>query len=370
MLDRLWSSKKPQGYVDLDPELQATESSDLERGLLKRVVGQDRAVKKFVRIYQTFKSGLNAPGKPLGVLLFLGPTGSGKTRLVEALAEYLFGDKRRMIKLDCGELQHDHEVAKIIGSPPGYLGHDKTAARVTQEELDKWHRPGLKFSILLFDEIEKAADAVFQLMLGMMEGRLTLGNNKPVDLSNTLIVLTSNIGQEDMQKLLSGSTGMGFTTEATLPEDIDQELWNLAKGAIEKKFSAEFINRLTQSIVFHVLDDEALKKIVNIELDGIQDRILSAGQFILLRVEQSAKDYLRKEGTNPKYGARELNRTIEKLLVEPTANLLATKQLSARDMLLVTYEDGKRLRFQKLEGVVDPPPPPQKHELSSLDPDD
>lgn len=348
---------KSQEFQALDPELLSPEGRELENGLLRRVVGQDRAIKKLVRVYQTFRSGLNAPGKPLSVLLFLGPTGSGKTRLVEAMAEHLFGHKTRMLKIDCAEFQNDHEIAKLIGSPPGYTGHDKTLPRITQEELDKYHRPQCKMSILLFDEIEKASTALYQLLLGMMEGKLTTGANKVVDLSHTIIILTSNIGSDEMQKIMGGQTGIGFTAAPVKAEDQDDELWKVAKDALKQKFSPEFVNRINKSIVFHALDDAALKQIVEIELEGIQDRILGSGYFVLLRVQDAAKDYIRKEGTDLIYGARELNRAVEKLLVEPASNLLATNQVSSRDMLVADYLGGDKLVFTKLEGVVDPPPP-------------
>src|ERR1700726_1048319 len=179
----------------LDPSRRSSDAKDFDTTLRRKIVGQERAVEKFVKIYQIFQAGLTPPGRPVGNLLFLGPTGSGKTRIVEAAAEILFGDPRAIIKVDCAEFQHSHEIAKLIGSPPGYLGHRETHPLITQEELSKFHTDTLKLGFLLFDEIEKASDALWQLLLGMLDkATLTLGDNRRVDLSQTVIFLTSNLG--------------------------------------------------------------------------------------------------------------------------------------------------------------------------------
>ena len=175
----------------LDPNRRSTEAQDFEAALRRRIVGQEPAVEKVTEIYQMFLASLNAPGRPVGNLLFLGPTGSGKTRVVEAMAESLFGDPRAIIKIDCAEFQHSHEIAKLIGSPPGYLGHRETHPLLTQEALNQWHTEKLKLSIVLFDEIEKASDALWQLLLGILDkATLTLGDNRRVDLSQCVIVMT------------------------------------------------------------------------------------------------------------------------------------------------------------------------------------
>src|SRR6202165_2149505 len=178
-----------------DPNRRSNDAGEFDAALRRRIVGQDQAVEKVVEIYQMFLAGLNSPGRPVGNLLFLGPTGSGKTRVVEAMAEALFGDSRACIKIDCAEFQHSHEIAKLIGSPPGYLGHRETHPLLTQEALNQWHTENLKLSILLFDEIAKASDSLWQLLLGILEkGGLMLGDNRRVDLSQTMIFLTSNLG--------------------------------------------------------------------------------------------------------------------------------------------------------------------------------
>src|SRR5512144_758432 len=215
----------------LDPNRRSTEAQDFDAALRRRIVGQEAAVEKVTEIYQMFLAGLNAPGRPIGNLLFLGPTGSGKTRVVEAMAESLFGDPRAVIKIDCAEFQHSHEIAKLIGSPPGYLGHRETHPLLTQEALNQWHTEKMKLSLLLFDEIEKASDALWQLLLGILDkATLTLGNNRSVDLSQCLIVMTSNLGATEMSDLVGG--GMGFGPhEPFVDERLDEKMTRTAQEA-------------------------------------------------------------------------------------------------------------------------------------------
>src|SRR5512141_2673338 len=198
----------------LDPSRRSADARDFEGGLRRKIVGQDAAVEKVVEIYQMFLAGLNPPGRPVGNLLFLGPTGSGKTRVVEATAEALYGEARACIKIDCAEFQHSHEIAKLIGSPPGYLGHRETHPLLTQEALNQWHTEKLKLSLLLFDEIEKASDALWQLLLGILDkANLTLGDNRRVDMSSCVIFMTSNLGASEMNELINGT--MGFARKPT-----------------------------------------------------------------------------------------------------------------------------------------------------------
>src|SRR5580704_12877017 len=191
--------------VQLDPSRRSPASRDFEAALRRRIVGQDEAVQAVVDLYEVFRAELNSPGRPVGNLLFLGPTGAGKTRVVEATAEVLFGDPHAVVKVDCAEFQHSHEIAKLIGSPPRYLGHRETHPLLTQEALNQWFTEKLKLSILLFDEIEKASDSLWQLLLGILDkATLTLGDNRRVDLSQCIIILTSNLGASEMTNLIDG----------------------------------------------------------------------------------------------------------------------------------------------------------------------
>jgi len=343
----------------LDPTLRSVESQEFQAALKSKVVGQEEGVRALVDLYQVFCAGMSSSGRPVGNLLFLGPTGSGKTRIVEAAAEILFGDPRAVIKVDCAEFQHSHEIAKLIGSPPGYLGHRETHPLITQEALATYHKEDLKLSFLLFDEIEKASDALWQLLLGILDkATLTLGDNRRVDLSQTMIFLTSNLGGGEITELMTG--GMGFVQPADKTEDrLDHKVERTAQEAAKKKFSPEFMNRLDKVVVFHPLRHEQLEQILEIELGMVQQRVLDTGrgQF-LFRVTSSARKFLLQEGTDIKYGARHLKRAIEKFVVYPLANLLATEQIRFGDMLVVDW-DGKsaQLSFQKEgEGAVVPTP--------------
>src|SRR5579884_1846656 len=181
--------------VALDPGKTGRDAQSLESSLRRMIVGQEEAIQQIVNIYQMHLTGLNPAGRPIGNFLFLGPTGSGKTRIVEATAQALLGDTRAVTKIDCAEFQHSHEIAKLIGSPPGYLGHRETHALLSQEALNRHHTDKVKISLVLFDEIEKASDALWNLLLGILDkGVLTLGDNRRVDFSSAMIFLTSNLG--------------------------------------------------------------------------------------------------------------------------------------------------------------------------------
>src|SRR5213594_4506661 len=224
----------------LDPSIRSNDTRDFHASLRAKIVGQEEGIQSLVEMFQVFCAGLNSPGRPVASLLFLGPTGSGKTRIVEAAAEILFGDPRAVIKVDCGEFQHSHEIAKLIGSPPGYLGHRETHPLITQEALAASHTDKLKLSFLLFDEIEKANDALWQLLLGMLDkATLTLGDNRKVDLSRCVVFMTSNLGAVEMSEMLTG--GIGFTsgvkTDETNLAEIDRKMYYTALDTAKKKFS-------------------------------------------------------------------------------------------------------------------------------------
>ncbi len=325
--------------LPLDPNQRSTDTLEFQTALRSKIVGQDEGLQALVDLYQVFCAGLNSPGRPVGNLLFLGPTGSGKTRIVEAGAEILFGDARSLIKVDCAEFQHSHEIAKLIGSPPGYLGHRETHPLITQEELAKSHTDKLKLSFLLFDEIEKASDALWQLLLGILDkATLTLGDNRRVDLSQTVIFLTSNLGGGEITELMHG--GMGFVQPADKPDDgLDQKVERTAVEAARRKFSPEFMNRLDKVVVFHPLRREQLEEVLDIELGQVQQRVLETakGQF-LFRVTSAGRDFLLKEGTDQRYGARHLKRAIERHVVYPLANLLATEQVHLGDLVCIDWD--------------------------------
>jgi len=336
-----------QARRSLDPTLRSIESQEFEDALRQKIVGQEEGIRALVDLYQVYCAGMCPSGRPVGNLLFLGPTGSGKTRIVEAAAEILFGDARAIIKVDCAEFQHSHEIAKLIGSPPGYLGHRETHPLITQEELDKSHTDNRKLSFLLFDEIEKASDALWQLLLGMLDkATLTLGDNRRVDLSQTVIFLTSNLGGGEITELMQG--GMGFVQPTgKLDSQLNQKVERTAVEAARRKFSPEFMNRLDKVVVFHPLKREQLEEVLDIELGQVQQRVLETakGQF-LFRVTNPGKEFLLQEGTDTRYGARHLKRAIERHVVYPLANLLATEQVHLGDLVCIDWDKSQdRLTF-------------------------
>ncbi len=342
----------------LDPNRRSTDAREFENALRRKIVGQDQAVDKVVEIYQMFLAGLNPPGRPVGNLLFLGPTGSGKTRVVESMAESLFGDARACIKIYCAEFQHSHEIAKLIGSPPGYLGHRETHPLLTQEALNQWHTEKLKLSILLFDEIEKASDSLWQLLLGILDkATLTLGDNRRVDLSQCIIIMTSNLGASEMNGLVEGGMGFSPTTVTTVDAKLDEKISRTAVEAARRKFTPEFMNRIDKVVVFKTLRPEHLQQILEIELGMVQQRILmaaGANQFVFTCTPK-VKSLLLHEGTDPKYGARHLKRSIEKNLVFPLANLVATGQVRLGDFVRVDLTpEGKLTFIKEAEGAMVP----------------
>jgi ATP-dependent Clp protease ATP-binding subunit ClpA len=299
----------------------------LENKLRNLVVGQDEAIHQIVKAYQAHVAGLSPIGRPIANFLFLGPTGSGKTRIVEATAESLLNDSRSVIKIDCAEFQHSHEIAKLIGSPPGYLGHRETHPLLSQEALNQHHTETVKLSFVLFDEIEKASDSLWNLLLGILDkASLTLGDNRKVDFSAAMVFLTSNLGAAEMSSLLNPR--LGFHAPS-----LDDN---------RRKFTPEFINRLDNIAVFKSLGKEELRRNVDIELAILQQRIhaAAANKTFLVNVTDTAKELLLAEGTDFRYGARHLKRAIERLLVQPLSNLLASGQIHQGDCIRVSYVDG------------------------------
>jgi ATP-dependent Clp protease ATP-binding subunit ClpB len=343
------------GTVFLDPDQKSPRAQDFEERLTARIVGQERAVRRMSGLYQIFLAGMNPPNRPIGTMLFLGPTGSGKTRVIEAAAEVLYGDPNAVVKIDCAEFQHSHEIAKLIGSPPGYLGHRETSPMLTQENLDRMHTEDMKVSLVLFDEIEKASDSLWQLLLGILDkATLTLGDNRRVDFSKAMVIMTSNLGAREMSELISGGIGFapGKGTKTPNDTEVDQKIYRTAVEAARRKFSPEFMNRIDKVVVFRSLKEHHLRQILDLELQAVQDRIMqSAGTKFVFQCSETAKDMLMKEGLDYKYGARHLKRAVERFLVYPLSNLVATGQIGLGDLVHVDVDEIKnKLIFSKSSG--------------------
>jgi ATP-dependent Clp protease ATP-binding subunit ClpA len=357
-----FGSEKEKGSMgrlnkQLDPTLTGHEAEKLESDLRKRIVGQDEAIQQIINIYQTHLAGMSSPGRPIGNFLFLGPTGSGKTRMVEAAAESLVGDGRAVIKIDCAEFQHSHEIAKLIGSPPGYLGHRETHPLLSQEVLNQYHTEKVKLSFVLFDEIEKASDALWNLLLGILDkATLTLGDNRRVDFSRALIFMTSNLGAAEMSSILRPNLGFAASEaerqnqEGSVDEKLTDKISRAGVEAARRKFTPEFMNRIDKTVVFKPLGTPELRKILTLELNMVQQRIFSsaAGAPFVFSLTDNAKDYLLREGTDMKYGARHLKRAIDRNLVHALSNLIATEQVRGGDLIRVDFDDSvSRLAFFK-----------------------
>jgi ATP-dependent Clp protease ATP-binding subunit ClpB len=353
----------------LDPTRTGKDAESLEKTLLKLVVGQDEAVEQIVNIYQMYLTGLSAPGRPVGNFLFLGPTGSGKTRTVEATAEALVHNPRAVIKIDCAEFQHSHEIAKLIGSPPGYLGHRETHPLLSQEVINQHHTDTMKLSFILFDEIEKASDALWNLLLGILDkATLTLGDNRKVDFSRAMIFMTSNLGAGEMSALLAPKLGFSAISAAAQPspmnEDLSKKIARTGVEAARRKFTPEFINRIDKIVVFKSLGEPELRRILDLELGQVQQRILvsPADKSFGFTVSPAGKNFLLTEGTDVKYGARHLKRAIERLLVHPLSNLMATNQVDGGDWIqadldpenhsLVFTKEAERMEMHAMASLV------------------
>ena len=331
----------------LDPTRMGTGAEELETALGERVIGQEDAIRQIVNIYQTFLAGMATPDRPVGSLLFLGPTGSGKTRTVEALAESLAGDARAVVKIDCAEYQHSHEIAKLIGSPPGYLGHRETHPLLSQEALDRFQTESLKLSFVLFDEIEKANDALWNLLLGILDkATLTLGDNRRVDFSRAIIFMTSNLGAAEMNAILRPK--LGFAGSAADARQVADELASAGTEAARRRFTPEFMNRIDHVVTFRPLGAGEMHGVLEIELRAVEERLgrATGAGAAAMRFTRDARELLLREGSDARYGARHLKRAVERRLVHPLANLLASGQIGAGDRLLVDA-DGGALVFSK-----------------------
>jgi ATP-dependent Clp protease ATP-binding subunit ClpA len=277
--------------------------------------------------------------------------------VVEATAETLFGDVNAVIKIDCGEFQHSHEIAKLVGSPPGYLGHRETSPLLTQENLDRFQTEETPLSLVLFDEIEKASDSLWRLLLGILDkATLTLGDNRRVDFSRSLIIMTSNLGAREISELIEGRIGFAARQELKNVDKneiaIDEKIQRAAVQAAGRNFSPEFMNRIDKVVVFHSLNERHLRQILDLELRSLQERIMhSARTRFFFNCSDSVKELLLREGVDSRYGARHLKRSIERLLVMPMSNLVASDQVHLGDSIYLDLDhSGADISFARLSG--------------------
>jgi ATP-dependent Clp protease ATP-binding subunit ClpA/ActR/RegA family two-component response regulator len=316
---------------------------DLAAQLSQRVVGQPAASDIVIPYIQMFQAGLAPEGRPVGVFLLLGPTGTGKTKTVEALAEVLHGSEKNLLKVDCGEFQMEHEVAKLIGAPPGYLGHRETQPILTQQKLNSVTSEKCALSIVLFDEIEKAAPSMTRLLLGVLDkATLRLGDNTAVNFEKSLVFLTSNLGAREMLKEITPDFGFqaGVKKER---QDLTGKLQAIGLAAVRKKFSPEFVNRIDAVITYQPLDAESLAAILEHQIRQLQNHVNNRlGQrCFTIDVPKESREFLLKAGTSAQYGARELNRTIHRQLTQPLATMVATGQIAPGGRIRVDLSEDK-----------------------------
>lgn len=302
--------------------------TDLGALLSQKVVGQSAASKAIVPYVHMYQSGLAPEGRPAGVFLLLGPTGTGKTKTVEAIAELLHGSQKKIVKIDCGEFQMEHETAKLVGAPPGYLGHRETTPLLTQQQLTDATSEGCDLALVLFDEIEKAAHSVTKLLLGILDkGLLRLGDNTSVNFEKCLIFFTSNLGAREMMKEINPH--IGFQSANKLNVDLTTRLEGIALGAVRKRFSPEFVNRIDAVVTYNPLDPEAMAAILEHDILALQEHVnLRLGErYFSIEVTPEAKEFLIRQGTSQEYGARELKRTIHRQLTQPLAAMVARGEI-------------------------------------------
>ena len=305
-------------------------AEDLTSILSSKVVGQPNVINVIVPYIEMFQAGLAPENRPVGVFLLLGPTGTGKTRTVEALAEALHGSARNVLKIDCGEFQMEHEVAKLIGAPPGYLGHRETQPMLSQQKLTSVTSDNCGLALVLFDEIEKAAPSLTRLLLGVLDrGILRLGDNSVVNFEKSLVFLTSNLGAKEMMREISPDFGFQSATVSGTREDLGHKLQGIALVSVRKKFSPEFINRIDHVITYRPLDAESFAAITDLEIDSLQKHVNTrlGNRCFTIEVPFETRQWLIEKGTSAEYGARELKRTIHKNLTQPLATLVAKNQI-------------------------------------------
>jgi ATP-dependent Clp protease ATP-binding subunit ClpA len=305
--------------------------------LKERVIGQDEAVRLVSNAILRNRAGLSDPNRPIGSFIFLGPTGVGKTELVRALAEFLFDDDKAMVRVDMSEYMEKHAVARMVGSPPGYVGYEE-GGQLTEQIR---RRP---YSVVLFDEIEKAHPDVFNMLLQILDdGRLTDGQGRTVSFKNTVIVMTSNVGSGTVKEV--GPIGFSVHTKSSQHENLRGRLLE----ALRRTFRPEFLNRVDDIIVFNSLTREHLAQIIDIQLRNVSKLLRDRG--VRLELTPAAKELIMSEGYDPQYGARPMRRAIQRLIQDPLALMLLQGDFVEGDLVTADV-DGERLHFEKLIPVA------------------
>lgn len=316
-------------------ESEAEKLNKIEEALHQRIVGQEEAIKAVANAIRRGRAGLAEEDKPIGSFMFLGPTGVGKTELARALAEFMFNDEKAMIRIDMSEYMEKHTVSRLIGSPPGYVGYEE-GGQLT--ELIK-HRP---YSLILFDEIEKAHPEVFNILLQILDnGRLTDAKGRTVNFKNTIIIMTSNVGSQYLEQM----SELGFKTDNGESKEIPEtkSLKEKIRLALKERFRPEFLNRIDEIIIFNPLTQKDIEQIVEIQLKNVSKRLEQ--KDIKLEISSEVKTYLAKEGFSPEFGARELKRVIQRLILDPLASKIVSNEISAGDKIKISLSPNNQINF-------------------------
>jgi ATP-dependent Clp protease ATP-binding subunit ClpA len=331
----------------------ANGREELTQQLDSRLVGQTHAIAQIVPYVQMYRAGLAPEGRPAGVFLLLGPTGTGKTRTVEALADALHGSEKSLLRVDCGEFQMEHEIAKLIGAPPGYLGHRETPPMLTQQKLGAVTSEGSNLALVLFDEVEKAAPSMTRLLLGVLDKAvLRLGDNTSVNFERTLIFLTSNLGASAMRKEVLPDFGFGSAATHGNGDGTLRKLSSIGLGAVKRKFAPEFVNRIDAVITYQPLDSEALEAILDQQIAALERHIAHRleERAFTLELDPSARSFLLSKGTSREYGARELKRVILRKLTQPLAAMVEAGLIPPECVVRVAHQsDAEQLTLSVVE---------------------
>ncbi len=343
MLSTVEAAPEPQArsvMEPLDPSKSGEETTVLLDRLKERVIGHDEICEELAQAVQRHRAGMCPANRPVGIYLLVGPTGSGKTHIVKTIATLVTGSADSPLRIDCAEFGQSHEVAKLTGAPPGYLGHRETPAILNEQAIRRQWSDNNRLSFILFDEIDKANPRMMDLLLGIFDnGKLKVGDNTTTDFSNSIILMTANTGAAEMQEALQPKLGFA----AALPPTQAAKAGLMAEAAAKKRLRPELFNRLDKILVFSQLTEDQMSAVCRLEIADLEGRMLR-GPGVGLTISQEAREFITKDGFDLRYGARHLKRSIHRNLEKPIANLLTSNQLLRNRVLRVELEGGK-LRF-------------------------